>query len=470
MTASEQAPRKIAIIGGGITGLAAAWELRSIAPAADVTLYDAAPRLGGLIETQVVAGHTVELGPDSILRRVPAGVELCHEVGIKDELIGFNPAARGVYSVHHGRLVRVPDGLSSMAPTSRWQLATTPILSPAGKLRMLREARIPPRDASQVDESLADFARRRFGAEVFERLVQPLSGGIYMGDPERLSLPACFPQFAEMEATHGSLIRAARAKQSNAGHDEADQGLFATPQRGLRRLIDALRDQLGDVIFRLETKVESISQAADSRWQLAGAGFGDAVYDGAIIATPVRHAAALTEAVDRELGQLLSGIASSSCVIVIAAARRADIDHKLDATGFVVPHVESRSCAAASFSSQKYTNRVPDSEATFRVFMGGAQHPQMIEWPDAKLVDTALAELRDLVGLKGEPLWTRVVRWPESMPQYEIGHLDRVTEIERRMTSLPGLELAGNAYRGVGIPHCITSGRSAARRLLAAIS
>ncbi len=463
MTRLNSPQKRIAIVGGGITGLAAAWQLRASAPQAQVTLLEAAQELGGLIKSCEINGHLVECGPDSILKRLPYGVELCRELGIDDELIGTNPSAAGVYSVHRGRLVRVPDGLATMAPKSRWQMATTPLVSLRGKLRMLRESSIAPRDTTTGDESLADFARRRFGREVFERLVQPLAGGIFMGDPERLSLPACFPQFAEMEAKHGSLIRAAGASGKPSKKHES---IFMTPQRGIGRVVETLRKQLTNVEFRLGARVNSIERVGESLWRLRGDNTGESPVDGVIVATPARRAATILQSVDTTASELLASIRSSNCAIVIVGARRDRVAHRLDATGFVVPHVEHRKAAAGTFSSEKYSGRAPDGEVTFRVFLGGSQHPELIDESDNRLIEIALSELRELVGLKGEPLWTHVQRWPQSMPQYELGHLDLVAKVEKAIAQHSGLELAGNAYRGVGIPYCIHSGRDAARRLV----
>ncbi len=463
MSTQKLPHKRIAIIGGGITGLAAAWQLRQSAPEAQVTLHEATPTLGGLIQTREINGHLVECGPDSLLRRLPYAVELCRELGIANELIGTNPEAAGVYSVHRGRLVRVPDGLASMAPKSRWQMATTPLLSLRGKLRMLRESSVAPRDPTDGDESLADFARRRFGREVFERFFQPLAGGIFMGDPERLSLPACFPQFAEMEAKHGSLIRAAK---TNGKPSPQHESIFTTPQRGIGRVIETLREQLTSVEFRLGARVESIERIGENHWRLRGDNTGESPFDGVIVATPARHASTMLQSVDTTASKLLASIHSSNCAIVIVGTRRDRVAHRLDATGFVVPLVEHRKAAAGTFSSEKYSGRAPDGEVTFRVFVGGSQHPELIDAADNRLIEIALNELGELVGLEGAPLWTHVERWPQSMPQYELGHLERVAKIEETIAQHTGLELAGNAYRGVGIPYCIHSGREAARRLV----
>jgi oxygen-dependent protoporphyrinogen oxidase len=465
---------RIAIVGGGISGLAAAWELAQQAPQAQVVLFEAQTRLGGVIETREIAGHTVECGPDSMLRRMPDAIGLCQELGIDDQLIGTNPAAAGVYSVHRGRLVRVPDGLAALAPRSRWQMATTPLLSLRGKLRLLGETRVPRRDAAAGDESLADFACRRFGREVFERIVQPLAGGIFMGDPAKLSLPACFPQFAKLEADHGSLVRGASYEQQQRAAKDTNPSIFVTPQQGIGRLVAALRSALPHVQFCLGTQVESIAAVGPRQWRLSfasdhapAAGPADTLFDAVVVATPARCAATLLATVDSQVGELLAGIRSSNCAIAIVAARDHQVPHPLDATGFVVPHVEGRLSAAGTFSSQKYLGRAPDGEVTFRIFMGGAQHPELVDAPDARLAEIACSELQTLVGLRGEPLWIHIQRWPQSMPQYELGHLQRVEQIDHHMRQFPTLKLAGNAYRGVGIPYCIRSGREAARCLLA---
>jgi oxygen-dependent protoporphyrinogen oxidase len=467
--------RRVAVVGGGVTGLSAALRLTESWSAGCVEVLEASTRLGGVIQTERRDGFTLELGPDSLLRRMPWGVGLCKRLGIDDQLVGTQPVASGTFTVHRGRTTRMPEGLAIMAPDRVWPMVATPILSWRGKLRLAAE-RALPRRTSASDESLAQFARRRLGCEAFERIVQPLAGGIFMGDPERLSLQACFPQFAAMEAEHGSLIKATRAakkKRSPPSHGGPSPSVFVAPAEGLGRIIDALGSALGGEAVRLGQQVKQL-EPASSGWRLT---VEDTVtgrctteeFNAVIIATPANVAARLLQPVDARLGGLLAGVGYSSCAIVHLAYPLDRVRHPLDAAGLVVPHVEGRPMQACSFYSVKYAGRAPDGVVVLRAFFGGALHPELTALDDDCLTELAQSEVATLLGAEGQPLLASVTRWPKSMPQYQVGHLQLVDKVERCVERHAGLELAGAAYRGVGIPHCIHSGEQAAERILAAI-
>ncbi|WP_425395791.1 protoporphyrinogen oxidase [Aeoliella sp.] len=467
---AEGSTRRVAVIGGGITGLAAAWRLVELRPDWQVVVLEASDQPGGVIQTTQRDGFTLELGPDSLLRRLPWGVDLCRRLGIEQELVGTEPAARGVYTVHRGRATRMPEGFAIMAPERTWPVVTTPILSPWGKLRLAAE-RVVPRRTDESDESLAAFARRRLGREAFERIVQPLAGGIFMGDPERLSLKSCFPQFAAMEAEHGSLIKATQAarKQREANSSGKPESMFVAPAGGLKRIIDAAAEKLGERV-RCGQRVLGLAES-DDRWQIraedANSGAqSEETYDAVIVATPAAATARLLESIDAHMSELLAGVEYSSCAIVQLAYRREDIAHPLDAAGMVVPHVEGRPLQACSFSSVKYAGRAPDGTVVLRAFFGGALRPELPSLEEAELIELAKSETAKLLGASGEPLFAIVKRWQQSMPQYHMGHAERVDEIEQRTAEHRGLELAGAALRGVGIPHCIHSGEGAAERMV----
>lgn len=454
-----------------MTGLTAAFRLLELAPETNLALFESSNRLGGVVQTERRDGYTLELGPDSMLRRLPWGVGLCRRLGIENELVGTEAAAKGVYTVHHGRAVKMPEGLAIMAPERIWPMVTTPILSCRGKARMAAERFVPTRNEDS-DESLADFARRRLGQEAYERIVQPLAGGIFMGDPERLSLQACFPPFAAMEAEHGSLIKATRQarrdRMAKAG-DGPPPSVFTAPRDGLGQMIAALADKLG-ARAQLGQRVAALRQA-ENGWLLTvedvktGEQRSES-FDAVIVAAPAAAAAELLAPINGRVGQILSGLEYSSCAIVQLAYPVERVNHPLDAAGLVVPHIERRTMQACSFSSVKYAGRAPDGMRLFRVFLGGALQPELPGETEERLVEMARQDVGQLLGVTGEPSLVSLTRWKQSMPQYGVGHLERVAEIEELATQHHGLELAGAAFRGVGIPHCIHSAEQAVERLL----
>jgi protoporphyrinogen/coproporphyrinogen III oxidase len=513
---STAPPRRIAVIGGGIAGLAAAHRLIELDPTSSVTLFEASGRLGGSLHTMSRDGFLVEQGADSFITNVPWGVYLCRRIGLGDELIGTNPELRRAFVVRRGRLRPVPDGFMLMAPSRIWPVITTPILSPLGKLRLVWEYFIPRR-AEGGDESLASFVRRRLGREAFERLVQPLVAGIYTADPEKLSLAATLPRFREMERRHGGLIRAAfrgNSAQSDgpinhAVNQEPASGaryaLFVTPRGGLSSIVSAIAARLPVGTVRLNTPIERITRDANL-WRLTtnlplplGEGRGEGKpastsnsphpnplpegegtasslrlaemeFDGLIVATPAPVAGRLLAGADGELATELSAVEYAGAVVVSMAFDHRQIRHPLNGFGFVVPAIESRRILSASFSSMKFPGRAPADKVLIRAFVGGACQRELVDLSDADLEQLVTEELGDLLGITGPPLWTMIARWSQSMPQYHLGHLDRVARIEARASALPGLALAGNAYRGVGIPQAIHSGEAAAERLCGKVS
>ncbi|MEM9658276.1 MAG: protoporphyrinogen oxidase [Planctomycetota bacterium] len=468
--------QRVAVIGGGVSGLAAAYQLAHSDADLHVSLFEAAEKLGGVVQTEHADGYCFELGPDSMLSRQPWAIDLCRRAGIADKLINTNEANRGAHVVRRGKLLRIPDGLAVMAPERIWPFVTTPILSWGGKLRVAAEPFVRRRtDAS--DESLAEFARRRLGKEAFDRLVQPLASGIFMGDPERLSMEAAFPQFRQMESTHGSLVRGARdrrAKRSGAASSGGPRySLFVAPQRGIGQMAAAIAEQLGRQcqVF-CNSPVDALQRGSEGAWLLDIGGGPETrreAFRGIVIALPAYRAGALLSDVDPEAAELLDGIHYASCVVVNIAFRRSDVAHPLDSFGFVTPHVERRSLAACTFSSVKYQGRAPDDVVLLRAFLGGEKTPQALDWTDQRVLDVVQEELRELLGATGKPLTSRITRWRRSMPQYHVGHQSHVDQIDRRVEHLPRLELAGNAYHGVGIPQCVRGGQQAGDRLLAAL-
>jgi oxygen-dependent protoporphyrinogen oxidase len=487
-TSPPAAPR-IAIIGGGISGLAAAYCLSEGLPEAAIELFEASGGLGGILNTVQRGGFLIEQSADNFLIKPPSALELCREVGLKDDLLTTDESRRRAFVVRSGRLMPIPEGFYLMSPRKLWPFLMSPALSIRGKLRLLMEPFIPRRKQfsgeGDQDESVAAFARRRLGREVFEQLVQPLVAGIYTADPEQLSMAATMPQFLEYERTAGSLLRATlklfyRAKS----HDEevathsanaaagARYGLFVTPKDGMSSLIGNVARRLSRVKFSLNAPVAEIRCVAD-RWRIdfaaSEAGGEPALYDAVVLAVPAHAAAKVIESCDHALAAELAAIEHSGCAVVSLGFRRTQISHPLDGFGFVVPENERRRIIAGSFASLKFPGRAPDHHVLIRVFIGGALQPEMLKLQDDELIRIASDELADLLRITGSPVASDVARWPASMPQYYVGHLARVKRIEQLVGEYPTLALAGNAYRGVGIPHCVRSGESAAARIIRAV-
>ncbi len=502
-TTSSNPPTNYAVVGGGISGLAAAYRLSKLAPNARLTLLEGSDRLGGVLDTHRADGILFERGADSFITRFPWGVELCREIGFDDQLLSTNEAYRRALVVRSGKLHPVPEGFVIMRPERLVPLVLSPILSLRGKLRVLTEPwRRRPNEIHEpdFDESVASFARRRLGNEAFERLVQPLLAGIYTADPEKLSLAATMPQFLKSEREHGSLLRSVwNARKENRGgpaaadrkalgakhgkaldakHSKAldaklskDSGasysLFVTPRDGLSSMIGALADQLPKDTVKLNCQVSSIAKQADGKWMIhteKNEPIGP--QDGVIVATPAPHTARIIANLDTELSRLLGKIQYAGASVVSLIYRREQISNPLDSFGFVVPSVEGRQIVAASFPSVKFPGRIPEDKVVIRVFLGGAIQPELIDLPDDQLQAVATGELDALLGIRGKPLLVDIARWDAKMPQYHVGHVQRINEVDRLVAAHQGLELAGNAYRGVGIPQCIHSGQSAAERLM----
>lgn len=461
---------RVAIVGGGIGGLSLAFRLvRSGIPAQRITIFEAGPRLGGLIQSTRRDGFLIEHGPDSILRAKPAGIALWDELGLSDQIVGTEPSARTAMIARGKQLFPVPEGLYLLAPGKIGPLLRTPLLSWRGKLRAGMDLILPRRSPQAPEESLGQFVRRRFGRELFERIAQPLAAGIYTADPEKLSVAATMPQFLAWEQEHRSLILAAKKRQ----RDEASgsrYGLFASLRDGLHSMVNRLHEQLGGVDIRLNTAVTGLARH-DGQWQVAsqqGARQQDTVTASHIaLCGPAHLAAQLLQPVDEPLASELSGIPYAGAVILNLAFPRQALPDLPMAAGFVVPYREGRQILAATFMSQKYADRAPADTVLLRVFLGGAGDSKQLQRSDAELVAAACVDLRELVQLNGRPLWYEVDRWPLTMAQYHLGHRDRVAHIRTRSAAIPGLALIGNGYEGVGIPDIIAQANHVAAGWLA---
>jgi oxygen-dependent protoporphyrinogen oxidase len=467
------------VIGAGLSGLAASRRLAAASAAArkpvEVVLIDAKDRAGGAIQTSRRGGFTLEGGADSFITNKPQAVELCRELGLESRLIPTDNRYRRSFVIRERRLAPVPEGFVLMAPNRLLPLLTTPILSARGKLRMLMEPLIP-RGSDDGDESLAAFVRRRLGREVLERLVQPLVGGIYTADPTELSLKATLPQFAAMEREHGSLFRAARhqARKTRLAEREgsgARYGLFLTIDDGMETLPQALARSLPPGTLRLNTPVRRVGRnESDKLWRVELLDGPPIDARAVVLATEAHAAARLLDGFDPELALHLRSIPYASSVIANVAYRRDQVAHPLDGFGAVVPAIENRSILAVSFTSVKFPIRAPAGTVLMRVFIGGATQPELFDLSEPEIEALIARELGELLGVTGTPLLLEIARHSRAMPQYTLGHLDRVASIRARLADHSGLLLAGNAFGGVGIPDCIQSGQTAAEAVVSLLT
>jgi oxygen-dependent protoporphyrinogen oxidase len=472
---------RVIVVGGGLSGLAAAhriheraWTLRR---PVELTLLEAKERLGGVISTDRFDGFAVEGGPDSFITNKPWAIDLCRRLGLGGQVVETDAGHRRSFVVRNGRLLPVPEGFVLMMPHRLMPILTTPVLSWRGKLRFLMDLVIPRR-SDEGEESLASFVRRRFGREALDRLVQPLVAGIYTADPNDLSLKATFPQFLAMENEHGSLIRAGRREWRERGSDQFDRrasgaryGMFVTLADGMDVLPSALADALPAGTVRTGTAVRRIVRNEPvSSWLVELLDGPPLEADAVIVATEAHAAARSLDAQDPALALQLRAIPYASSIIVNVAYRRDQISHPLDGFGAVVPAIEGRSILAVSFLSVKFPNRAPAGTALLRVFLAGATHREQFELDDVAVSELVRHELSDLIGASGEPLFLRIGRHPRSMPQYNLGHLDRVAAIRRILARYSGLYLAGIAYDGVGIPDCIHAAELTADSLIDALA
>ena len=473
----ETRPLRIAVVGGGITGLSAAHRLTELAAETkrpvEISLFEASDRLGGLIGTREVAGYRVETGADSFITDKPWALDLAKRLGLADRLISTDNSYRRSFVLHRGKPELVPEGFMLLAPAKIWPVLTSPLLSVWGKIRLGCEFFIP-RGKSVEDESLADFTRRRFGREVLDRIVQPLVGGIYTSVPEKLSLRATMPRFLEMEAKDRSLIRAARRKRPSqpaktTGDSGARYGLFVTFKDGISELVNALAASLSSCQVRMSNPVKQIVPTETGGALLELADGDRAEFDRVILTLPAYRSADLVDSFAGDLAGNLRSIEFASSTIVVSGHRLADVKHPLDAFGMVVPAVENRKVLAVSFRSRKFPTRAPEGCVQLRTFVGGAMQPELFALSDEEMVTLVRQELSDMLGVTGEPQFVHVARYERAMPQYHVGHLGRVERIEAGAATLPFLEIAGNAFRGVGLPDCVHSGEQAAERAMSGV-
>lgn len=446
----------VVIVGGGIAGLAAAFALSQ--QGVPFLLLEATDRWGGVIRTEVASGFLLEAGPDAFIAQKPDAATLCKDLGLGDRLVPSNTQLRTVFMLRRGRPMPMPEGMALGVPTRVRSFLRSPLVSWPGKVRMGLEP-VMPRRRDGDDESVADFFRRRLGAEALERLGDPLLGAIHGGDPERLSMRAVLPRFADME-TRGSVVlglwRAARKAPAGGPAFYALQG-------GLSELVNTLVSRLPQESRRLSQPVQAMrcEDGGVTVQTEAGALRARAV----LLALPPQRAARLLQPLDAQSAELLGGIPVAPAVTVHLAYRREDVSHPLDGHGMLVPREEGLRTTACSFVSTKFPARAPGGHVLLRVAFGGVRDPDVVRLDEAELGRLGHAEMTGPLGIRGEPLITRVYRWPAATPQMEVGHHERVARVERRLGDLPGIYVSGGGFKGVGLPDVIGDARAVANRI-----
>jgi oxygen-dependent protoporphyrinogen oxidase len=465
---------RIAIIGGGISGLTAAFALEQHrrAGALEYTLYESSPRLGGVLRTEHIQGCIVEAGPDSFLTEKRWASDLCHTLGLGDQLISSNDADRKTYILVRGQLIPMPGGLMFMVPTKLLATALSPLFSWTTKLRMMQELFHPSR-AAEADESVASLVERHYGAEMVDRLADPLLSGIYGGQAASLGVRAVLPRYAEMERTHGSLGRAmlAARKKLLRQVNKNTAPLFTSLKNGMEQLVETLIPRLNLSSLVTNAPVQCIRPESGGWFvrlhpETRRPALQSDPFDAIILAVPTHAAAQLLSTSSSELSAELAAIQYSSS-ITVGLGYDHDIRQSLPpGFGFLVPRSEGKRLLAATFVHNKFPHRAPEDRALLRCFVAGSNAENIWQLSDDAIIAVVRNDLQQILGLRAAPLFARVYQWKSAMAQYGVGHLERLDRIERLRQQLPGLALAGNGYRGIGIPDCIRSGTDAAKQVL----
>lgn len=463
---------RVAVVGGGIAGLAAAYELglaaESSATPLAIDLYEASGRLGGAILTEREDGFVLDAGPDAILTLKPAALDLCRELGLESEIIPTNDEHRGVALYSRGRLRALPYGTGSSALRKIGAYVSSGVVSWPGKLRMAADL-VLPRGELGDDESMADFFGRRLGREAVERIVDPLIAGIYSGDPEKLSIYSTFPRFPQMVAKRRSILLTLLRVPQSGRSGSRSLPIFCSLRDGLGRLVERLSGDLRGVVVHLGTELRSVRRVGDE-YTLETAKGSRSGYSSIILATPAWVAASAIEDLAPDAARLLGTIRYVSSATVFFGYRRSDLQPRPRGYGFLVPTREGRRINGATWITNKFEHRSPDDGFLARCFIGGDRTGEEMRADDDRLVEICRAELRGIAGIEAEPMFSRVYRWRDSGPQYDVGHADRIERLEGALSNHPGLYVTGSGYRGIGIPDCVKDGRETARALVASLA
>lgn len=476
MNTNEGSSRRVAVIGGGISGLTAAYTLakaRRLGAPVSEFLIEAGNRLGGVIRTDLLEGFVLEGGPDSFISEKPEAAELCVDLGLGDSLIGSNDDERQTYILHHGNLVPLPEGLMLLAPTRIWPFLNSPLLPLSGKLMVATEWFVTPTKPREADESIAAFVRRHFGSAMLENIVEPLLTGVYGGDAKSLSVECVLPRFREMEQHYGSLIRGAAAarrqrKKALKGRGRAGQyhsSLFMTLKDGLGELVKSLDAHLEPSRIHLGqrvTAIERIERHWKSPYRIRCEGGQSFETEAVILALPVYECASFFSFVKADLAEAFRTIPYSSAITVNMGFDQEVTRGLPPGFGFLVPRKENSRLLACTFVHNKFPHRAPPGKALLRFFLGGTRDPEVFDLSNNEIILIVRRELRNILGLDASPLFTHISRWPSAMAQYTVGHEERITRIRNLIEKYPHLHLAGNAFSGVGLSDCIRTGRDAA--------
>jgi oxygen-dependent protoporphyrinogen oxidase len=461
----------VVIVGGGITGLATAYYLQKQAATQAIpltyTLLEQGDALGGKIITEYVEGFgeqpfVIEGGPDSFLTQKPWALQLARELGLGDRLLGTNDHLRKVFVLNRSKPTPLPDGVLLIVPTRLMPFIRSPLLSPLGKLRMGMDLFLPGKQDDE-DETLADFIRRRLGAEALDKIAEPLMAGIYNAEAERQSLLATFPRFRELEKQHGSLIKGMLAGQRRRAAGHKPLPMFMSLQGGVQELVKTLAHKLNGEV-RLNARVRQIDRLEAGGYRLILSDGDPLQADAIVMTTPAYAAAKLLEPLAPQAAAELGAIRYVSTGTISLAYRRQEIAHPLNGFGLVIPASEHRPINAITWTSTKFNHRAPAGYALLRVFVGGSRNPQAMALDDETLLALVRGELHKIMGIDAAPIFHRIYRWPNANPQYDVGHLERVAAVE---AALPlQVYVAGSPYRGIGIPDCVHQAQQAAEKVI----
>jgi oxygen-dependent protoporphyrinogen oxidase len=451
---------RVLIVGGGVSGLATAYHLARYAIPS--TIIEKSYRTGGLIKTDVIEGCYLEAGPDSYIATKPAVTELAEELpGLKEQIIGSNDAGRKIFVVRNGKLVQMPPGMVMMVPGDWQALEKSELLSATAKRSIHDETKRKPFERNE-DVSVGQFVGEHFGQEVLEYLTEPLLCGVYGGDSERLSAESVLPRFLGYERKYGSLVKGV---QQELRERPREGSLFLSFRDGMQTLTNALGRALGDRVQIIRGEATEVRRSDDG-WKVR-VGEESLSTHSVALCCPAHVNAKLLETDAPPLAEELAGIPYSSAILVMQVYDRAQLSHPLNGFGFLVPRGERRTIAAATFVDTKWPDRNPKSLAAIRVFIVGKRAEELAAAEEQEIVELARKDLQHFMGITAAPLFHTFYRWPHSMPQYVVGHAQRVRKIYEHLADYPGLFLVGNSYDGVGVPDCLRHAHDVAQHICA---